>query len=170
MGRSTWFKDKKRKREDVIAEEQSGPGLGSRHKGTEETKLKTRAVLFVEQTPQGELAKQVREAVKEAGGPRGCSVKVVEQPGQKIHLGLSRNNPFKRKHCDRPLCPLAASGDDCKEACYKEGVVYQASCNICTSEDKTNSVYIGETSRTLYTRIGQHVKDYKAAKEQLKAS
>ena len=92
----------------------------------------------------------------------GTSVKVVERPGMKIHTGLSMNNPFKRDSCQRKGCPILESGDKCREQCYKEGVVYTGQCNQCTT---SRQIYIGESSRTLYTRCAQHVASIAAAIE-----
>ena len=41
LDKSNWFKDKKRKTEDEISGEQSGPGLGNRRQGDGETRLKS---------------------------------------------------------------------------------------------------------------------------------
>ena len=122
------------------------------------------STIMVPYTKDSKLAKMVKNVIQTAGGPRGCSVKDMERTGNKINLGLSNNDPFKRSHCERASCPLAASGKPCKCKCYKEGVVYQATCTLC------NSAYIGETGRTMFTRIGQHIKDFEKARRQLQAS
>ena len=53
------------------------------------------------------------------------------------------------------------------------GVIYTATCNICTTREKEEgkrniiySTYIGESSRTLFTRTQQHLTDFsKASRE-----
>ena len=44
--------------------------------------------------------------------------------------------------------------------------MYSGTCQICEEEKPTpesnSSVYIGETSRTIYVRVGQHMKDYRS--------
>lgn len=122
------------------------------------------STIMVPFTKDSRLAKMVREAVQTAPGPRGCSVKVMERPGNKINLGLSMNDPFKRSECQREKCPIATEGKPCKCNCYKEGVVYQATCDLCGAR------YIGESGRTIYTRAGQHIADFEKARKQLKAS
>ena len=52
-------------------------------------------------------------------------------------------------------------GSDCRDNCFKEGVVYIGECNLCND---TKSVYIGESSRTIYTRSIQHLNDFNRAK------
>ena len=68
------------------------------------------STIMVPFTKDSKLAKMVKDVIQNTGGPRGCSVKVMERPGNKINLGLSNNDPFKRTHFDRKNCPLAASG------------------------------------------------------------
>ena len=97
-------------------------------------------------------------------GPRGTRVLVLEQTGNKIMTGISKNNLFPIDDCKRPNCPGV------NDACYKEGIVYQAICARChftqleagTAEPK-DYIYLGESSRTLYTRDSKHIKDNKKA-------
>ena len=67
--------------------------------------------------------------------------------------------------------PLLMTGQNCNEQCWKEGIVYSASFNRCYEQqlaqniDPINSMYIGESSRTLFTRSNQHIGDYKKASQ-----
>ena len=59
-------------------------------------------------------------------------------------------------------------GEFCNEQCWKEGILYAANCNRCHEDqidqiETVNRTYIGESSRTLYTRVNQHINDYKRA-------
>ena len=56
------------------------------------------------------------------------------------------------------------------DRCYKEGVLYQAVCSRGHKQQEDlglpvirDSLYMGESSRTLYTRYQQHIQDYKRA-------
>ena len=44
-----------------------------------------------------------------------------------------------------------------------------AKCLKCDAEGPSN-IYIGETSRTMFTRIGQHINDFVKARRELQAS
>ena len=63
----------------------------------------------------------------------------------------------------------------CKEVCSSEGILYVASCQKCYNEQVNKGIkapkeeiYIGESSRTLLTRAGQHTNDYRRrAKQEL---
>ena len=115
------------------------------------------ATITVPSTRNSTLAKDLRQKLI-GTGPRGTQVKVIEKPGPLIMSGLARNNPFKRWTCGRPKCPLTLAGQRCNEQCYKEGILYTASCNRCHENqleaglDPKDRMYIGESSRTLYTR------------------
>ena len=126
------------------------------------------ATITIPATRNSELAKNIREKLI-GTGPRGTQVKVIEKPGPLIMSHLSRNNPFQRSSCGRPRCPLILGESKCNEDCYREGVIYSATCNRCYQTkidaglDPKPRVYIGETSRTLYTRAQQHLQDYRKA-------
>ena len=68
-------------------------------------------------------------------------------PGRPLHKTF-------RPHIDRLTC-----GSDCmtcamsttKNRCYSKGAIYQITCDIC------GQVYIGETGRTLHSRILEHI-------------
>ena len=120
------------------------------------------------------MANRIRESIKDTG-PAGTRVLVLEKPGQKLMATLGPNNPFPREFCHRESCPL--KNTRCLETCSKEGVVYVIWCQRCHTEqldrgatEPKDSVYIGETSRTVYTRFHQHVKDYIKASKQTPGS
>ena len=71
MGKSTWYKDKIKNTEDEDGLPRSkSSGIKKKiEDGAEERTLKTRAVLFVEQSPKGELAKCMREQLHRLGPP-----------------------------------------------------------------------------------------------------
>ena len=114
------------------------------------------------------LAKDIRQALI-GTGPKGTKVKVIERPGPKLMSELAKNNPFLRKNCDRENCPYVTKGMFCNEKCYKEGIIYKASCDRCyqhdveTNREPIQKIYLGESSRTLYTRSLQHIEDYRKA-------
>ena len=122
------------------------------------------ATIMVPWTPESSLARKLREVVKSSGGPRGTSVKVVERPGQSIMSQVSSGKLFTRESCGRDTCPIRQSNKHCFDSCYKEGVVYLSFCKLCESSERA-SVYIGETSRTIFTRAGQHHRDYRRIKK-----
>ena len=89
-------------------------------------------------------------------------MKVVERPGPALMAGISANNPFRRQLCLREKCPYVRAGKECNESCYKQGILYTAECTLC-SKDSCQTLYIGESSRSLYTRSNQHLGDFRRA-------
>ena len=62
IGRTTWFRSKRKGNKKELYGNRNGakPGLGGA-KGSTGTSLTQRSVLFVQQTPGGELAMRLRE-------------------------------------------------------------------------------------------------------------
>ena len=109
------------------------------------------------------LAKTLRTALKRTE-PKRTRVLVLERLGNKIMSRLSNNNPFPRQSCERTRCPLRESNVHCYDRCYKEGVLYQAVCSRCHKQQEDlglpvirDFLYLGESSRILYTRYQQHI-------------
>ena len=82
-----------------------------------------------------------------------------------------KNDPFPKSNCIRNNCPLVNSSTDgkCDMRCYLEGANYTVTCRECfhgynegiiTVLPKT---YIGETHRSVYTRINGHIQDLKSS-------
>ena len=72
-----------------------------------------------------------------------------------------KSNQFPRPTCDRDQCVLCKqqNGSQKKTVCDKGNVGYEYTCTRCP----TKSVYVGESSRTAFTRLGEHMADYRAA-------
>ena len=113
----------------------------------------------------------VRKALTVASGPKHTMTKIIEKPGIPIMAGLTKGNPFPRTSCNRPCCPLKWMKNNCMTRCFRESITYQASCRRCRAAQRARGVpeaeivdhaYEGESSRTLYTRVLQHISDYKA--------
>ena len=119
-------------------------------------------MLSVPNTPQEALKESIGKVLKQVPGPKEQVLKVVETPGLSVKNVLCKNNPVPREHCSRSSCPLRDIG--CRERCHKEGVGYTARCKRCwQGEDMEGKrVYIGESSRSVYTRAHGHYTDLKS--------
>ena len=107
------------------------------------------APIFVPATPGGELAREMRDiADKEA--KHGIHFNIMEVGGRTLRSEIQRSNPTATPGCDKSDCL------GCKEErgkggkCHKNNINYKIECQIC------KGVYIGETSKNLYTRTAQH--------------
>ena len=118
-------------------------------------------VLYIPSTEGEVLKKEVERVLAREVGPRKQKLKIVERPGPSVKQQLVRNNPFQRKGCNRLDCPLG--GESCKDKCSIENIGYNISCSRCYEEDPLAppKLYVGETSRCLYTRAKGHLGDLK---------
>ena len=147
------------------------------------------SVMFVPYTKGGELAKRLRTAEEELQKQTGVKIKIVERSGRKLVDILHRADPWLGKDCGRPQCLLCETKmkteKDMRQDCTKRCVIYETWCMTCeekevrrieeeTEDEKERRKkieeiklfkYIGESSRSLYERGLEHLRD----KEELKA-
>ena len=129
--------------------------------------LKTRAVIFVEQTPRGELAVQIREQLKNLEGLMGFKLRVVERTGRNILSNFQQTNTWKGLQCGREECITCNQEGEELPNCTRAGVVYESICVDCNPgatkkgelenmKDGNPSLYVGESSRSIQERAGEH--------------
>ena len=85
---------------------------------------------------------------------------MVEDGGVSSKSGIVKSNQWSRNNCERSDCVICYQKDGKSvKKCMKNNVDYEAKCTRCP----TRFSYIGETSRTGYTRTKEHISDYRAA-------
>ena len=119
------------------------------------------STLTVPVTPNGALADKIRKNILRGRQPTGTKVKVVEDGGVCSRSGLVKVNQFCREVCGRAECLLCYQkvGGNKPTNCVKSNVGYKGRCARCPERLS----YLGETSRTAYTRIKEHFSDYRSA-------
>ena len=104
LGKSSWFKGRSSNNKEEVME----PGTHRRrHDGTgngNNENLRTRAVIFVEQTPQGELAKMMREQILKMEHILGYRLRVVERTGRNVLSTFPQTSTWKGEQCGREEC------------------------------------------------------------------
>ena len=116
------------------------------------------APIFIPPTPNSELAKSLKEiADHEAEG--GVLFKIIETAGYSMKRVLQTSNPLQSPGCSSPGCLPCEGGRGEGDNCPGYGVNYQLECQLCPANAK--SVYIGESSRNLYTRTQEHLSNYR---------
>ena len=160
LSRTSWYKDK-RNQEDhetpggCLGSSKGPRGAGSRPKKGN-TPLRTRAVLFLEQTPQGELARRIREQIQILEPTLGYKVRVVERTGRSIKNMFAQTSIWQGLQCDREQCVTCNQGGEDRPDCTRSGVVYESICSKCnpssltkgelrSQETKAPSLYVGES-------------------------
>ena len=116
------------------------------------------APIFVPPTPNSELADSLK-AIADSEAEAGVHFKIVETGGISIKSVLQRSNPLETPGCNRSDCLPCKQGRGEGGQCQACGIQYQVECQLCPEEQK--AVYIGESSRNLYTRSLEHISNYR---------
>ena len=185
LGKSEWFKSRKKSEEQ---EEQSSEQSGTRCRPRQNvqkklqggviqagTGLKTRTVLFLEQTKGGGLGKVIREVLARIEHILGYKVKVAERSGTSIRNALPNTNPWAGSHCSREDCITCNQGAEEIPDCKKRSLVYENICLECNPgaakmgelkvpNMEVPSIYVGETARSVKERAKEHWEDFKSEK------
>ena len=101
-----------------------------------------------------EIAKQ--EAIE------GLEFKIVEMGGTPVKRLTQKSNPTATPGCSNKDCISCAEERGRGGPCLKPNIQYELECAMCPELDKC--IYIGESSRNLYTRSKEHVDKYKSKK------
>ena len=169
--------------DEVLKNKQGFAGKDCDRKRKKKTKPDplTIAVMFVEQTVGGVLAKRLQEVEDRLAEMTGYRVKVVEMSGSQLCRILPNTNPWGSRDCQRMDCFHCSQPGDKLEDCKGRNVLYETMCELCSKEvlegqKKPMSkwkefkvmagVYVGETARSLHERIGEHWQDVKGGKEE----
>ena len=138
--------------------------------------LRTKTVLFVEQTRGGALAKMLREVMARIETMMGFRIKIVERAGTSLRNTLPNTNPWAGAHCSRNDCTTCNQGLEELPDCTKRSLVYKSVCADCNPEARGKgelkivkqeepSIYVGETARSIYERGKQHWEAWRSRRE-----
>ena len=129
------------------------------------------SIVWVPATPGGLLAAQVEKALASSRAPQGTKTKVLQKGGRVASRQLMKTNAYPKAHCEREKCLLCWQTDGAGSTgrCWAGPCGYAGLCTRCPDEDYRsgtlpekvrNAVYHGETSKTAYGRIKQHLDGY----------
>ena len=170
LSKTTWYKKK------------SSPDNNSRGKGggaavkNKEQEQEPQSVLFVEYSRNGELASRMRELMKRLAKVIGFSVKVVERAGTALKNLFPTTTLWDGNQCGREECTTCYQGAEKLPNCRKASLVYENVCKRCNpgADSKKELVdvksdiptlYVGETSRSVFERSKEHWKAWRSQKE-----
>ena len=112
------------------------------------------APIFVPTTPDGILAKRMRKICEEEG--QGViRFRIVESGGITLKSQLQKSNPTENIGCGDNECLGCGIERGKGGKCRKNNVNYEIECQRCPEGNRP--VYIGETSRNLFTRCKEHM-------------
>ena len=169
LGKSSWFRGKKSidEKEQYPAPERSSNGKKVTKPDMRNSTLRTRSVLFVEQTPRGELAILLREQLQKMEQVLGYRIRVVERTGRNIMSSYPQTATWRGLQCGRVECITCNQGGEDLPDCTRASVVYESICVVCNprapekgelkvTKEGAPSLYVGETSRSVQERAVEH--------------
>ena len=161
-GKSTWYLNKERvkpKSKHNLSRSRSTRGGSTSHSSKRDERQPS-AVLFVKRTPQGALTSELRRIEADLSKTLTRKVKVVERCGTQLQALLTRSDPWSDEDCTRESCVVCTMPQEKTPNCRQVNLTYRTTCRLCLAAGNSSS-YIGETSRSLGERIGEHVQDSK---------
>ena len=183
MDKTEWFRNSKKKTGEGNPADDIEPnktGIKNKEKNSEKQKkpqnvgssasqmnIRTRTVIFVEQTRNGQLAKDIRLVLSRIEHILGFRAKVVERTGSTIKKTLPNTDPWTGGDCGRQDCVTCVQEGEEKPPCNKRGLVYENICLVCNPEASKKgellemnmevpSIYVGETARSIKERSKEH--------------
>ena len=113
------------------------------------------APIFIPPTPNSELARALK-AIADSEAEAGVHFNVIETGGLSLKAVLQKSNPLGTAGCESPTCLPCKHGKGVGGNCRGCGVNYKIQCQLCPA------VYIGESSRNLFTRCQEHLNTFKS--------
>ena len=107
------------------------------------------APIFVPPTPNGELAKQLRDIAAHES-EEGIQFKIIESGGRTIKGEVQKSNPTATSGCEDTRCLACKDGRGQGGNCRRSNIEYQFECQLCPPGNQ--AVYLGESSRNIFTR------------------
>ena len=120
------------------------------------------APIFVPPTPNGELARILRQ-VAETEAEAGVSFKIIETGGRTVKSIVQKSNPTETAGCENDRCVACRPGRGEGGPCRGSNINYEIECQLCPADKR--SKYVGESSRNLFTRGGEHESNYRRRSE-----
>ena len=122
------------------------------------------APIIIPATPNSELLLQLRKVAEQEAIP-GLKFKVLEKGGVTIKHKVQMSNPTATPGCPDTDCVACRTERGRGGNCRKGNIQYQMECQICKEEtdgrtDADRTIYIGETSRNIFTRGKEHTYKY----------
>jgi hypothetical protein len=142
-GKTEWYRDEISLDKGLATEsnanpelEYTPPSIDTQHKKKikNDRSIKTRSVLFVEQTRGGKLMKLLKETQSRLTGMLGFKLKIEERGGTKLSMLLPNTNPWRGAPCGRADCVTCNQGGDHLPDCTRRNILYENICTVCNPD------------------------------------
>ena len=94
------------------------------------------------------------EEKAEAEATSEIKFKVLEKGGVRVKQKMQKSNPLQTPGCADNKCLACKGGRGKGGNCRRGNINYSIDCQLCPQDGK--SVYLGETSRNMFTRGKEH--------------
>ena len=94
----------------------------------------TIAVMFVEQTVGGILAKRLQEVEDRLADMTGYRVRITEMSGSQLCRILPNTNPWGNQDCQRGDCFTCSQSGENLEDCKGRNLLYETMCELCNKD------------------------------------
>ena len=174
LSKTNWYR--KRSNKDVAGSNNTNSRKGAMSNEKEQDR-EPQTVLFVEYSKDGELASSMKELTKRLSEVTGFKVKVVERAGGALRDQFPTTTLWDGSSCDRMDCTTCNQGAEKLPNCRKSSLVYENVCLNCNPgagskgelkgvRDDIPTLYVGETSRTVFERSKEHWEAWRSRKEE----
>ena len=132
LGKSFWVKQigSKKRKDKIVYQGAQGHGNRVHQDGAMGGDMKVRTILFVDQSPNGELARRMREKLRSMEGTLGFRVKVVERVGQQLGSKFSLTTVWEGTKCGRTDCVTCEQGVEELPPCMMKNALYENMCGM----------------------------------------
>ena len=125
---------------NTLIRQEKGPVKNTPIERTKETsveEIRTRTVMFVTQTPRGELAARLRSVLRGLEHICKFRVKVVERTGRTLRSHFPLTRLWEGLECGREDCVTCHQGLEDLPPCTRSSVVYENICAVCNPGART---------------------------------
>ena len=168
VGKTDWFRKRRSKGKEYEGAQKLGATQSTREQKQKNIKeLRVRTVLFVDQSPGGELAKRIREQMRAMEPTLGFRTKIVERTGATLRSKFPLASLWDGSPCGREECVTCTQGLEEIPPCTRMNLIYENICMKCNPgagnkgdlemvRDDIPTIYVGETSRSIHERGKEH--------------
>lgn len=163
-GKLDWYHDKERHPDSPKRKARHMP---SSQRPNKRQRLSNDTVLFVPRTKNGNLISKLRQTETNLRMTGHYKIKLVEEARKTLREVLHKADPWGGKPCNHDdciLCDQARREDKPRSDCKTRSTVYRTTCLLCKADNK-RTTYTGETGRTTYERLSEHVEDAMTGRE-----
>ena len=154
-GAANWFQRMKPEEDEGQIRLENQPQVKRKTASQKVNQQQFSNIMFIPLTHESQLKKRLQGLEDELRFEN--KIKFVEKTGPTLSNKLVNKDPWKAP-CGRSECVVCEHSPG---ICTKKGVVYRWTCLTCKSQGQ-ETYYYGETSRTLFERMSEHLIQIKA--------